>query len=154
MNQDYEKKLEQTIDRELKGLGEIPAPTALIARVMTRLQSQAALPWYRRAWTVWPLGLRLISLAVLMAMFGGICFASWKVTQAESFLALVHQANSWFTGANTLWSALNSVLNVGVLLIKKLGTTLIVAGLLAIAMGYAMCIGVGTFYVRLALGRR
>ncbi len=98
--------------------------------------------------------LRVVSLVVLVAISGTICFASWKLTQAESFLAVIHQVNGWFAGANSLWNALNAVLGVGLMLIKKLGTGFIIATLLAVAMGYAMCIGLGTVYVRLAFGRR
>ena len=154
MNSDYEKRLEEAIERELKSLPELPAPVTLITRVMSSLESAASLAWYRRSWLMWPLALRAVSMVALMAMFGVICFASWKLTQAESFLSFIHQINTWFTSANTLWSTLNSVLGVGLLLLKKLGTGFIVAGLLAVAMGYAMCIGLGTVYVRLAFGRR
>jgi hypothetical protein len=154
MNPDYEKRLEEAVGRELKSLPELPAPLTLISRVMNSLESKAPLRWYRRSWLMWPIALRVVSMAALLAMFGGICFASWKLTQAESFLSYVHEVNAWFTSANTLWSTLNSVLGVGVLLLKKLGTGFIVAGLLAVGMGYAMCIGLGTVYVRLALGRR
>jgi hypothetical protein len=154
MNLDYENNLERAVERELKALPEIAAPGTLISRVMSRLEQDAARPWYQRTWMVWPLGLRVASLVLLLTMVGGLCFAGWKVSQAEAFLGLVHRANLWFTNANTLWSTLNSVVNVGVLLIKKLGTTFIVAGLLVMAMGYTMCIGVGTVYVKFAFRRR
>jgi len=154
MSPDYEKRLEHAIERELKALQELPAPASLISRVMSALERQATLPWYRRSWVMWPVGLRAVSLGLLVAMFGGVCFASWKITQMQGFLTMVDHVNLWSSSANTLWSALNSVLSVGVLLIKKLGTAFIVAGLLSVAMGYAMCIGLGTVYVRLALGRR
>ena len=154
MNLDHEKKLEKAIERELTALPEIPAPGTLIARVMSRLESQAARPWYQRTWMMWPVGLRVASLVVLMAMFAGLCVAGWKITQAQAFLGLVNQANLWFHDANTLWSTLNSLVNLCVMLISKLGTTFIIAGLLVMAMGYTMCIGLGTFYVRFAFGRR
>jgi hypothetical protein len=154
MNSEYEKRLEAAIERELKRLPELPAPQTLISRVMSSIASQAALPWYRQSWVMWPMPLRAVSLVVLVAISGAICFASWKLTQAESFLAVIHQINGWFAGANSLWNALNAVLGVGLMLIKKLGTGFIIATLLAVAMGYAMCIGLGTVYVRLAFGRR
>src|SRR6266481_1913056 len=154
MNSEYEKRLEAAIERELKCLPELPAPATLVSRVMRSLAAQAELPWYRQPWVLWPVAMRAISLVAFLAISGGICFASWKLTQAESFLAVIHQIGGWFSGANTLWNALNTVLGVGLALIKKLGTGFIIAALLAVAMGYAMCIGLGTVYVRLALGRR
>ncbi len=154
MNSEYEKRLEAAIERELKRLPELPAPQTLLSRVMTSIASQAALPWYRQPWAMWPMTLRAVSLIVLAAISGGICFASWELTQAEGFLAVIHQVGGWFAGANSLWNALNAVLGVGLMLIKKLGTGFIIAALLAVAMGYAMCIGLGTVYVRLAFGRR
>jgi len=154
MNSDYQKKLEAAIERELKALPDLQAPQTLVSRVMSSLANQATLPWYRQPWLMWPVGLRMASLAVLLAISGAICFGAWKLTQAESFLAVIHQMNGWFAGANTLWNALNAVLGVGLMLIKKLGTGFIIAALLAVAMGYAMCIGLGTVYVRLAFGRR
>jgi hypothetical protein len=37
---------------------------------------------------------------------------------------------------------------------KQLGTGIIVAALVAVALGYAMCLGLGTVCVRLAFARR
>ena len=48
----------------------------------------------------------------------------------------------------------NVLVNAAVLAVKKLGTGVIVACLVAVGIGYAMCIGVGTVYFRLAFAKR
>ena len=44
MNSEYDKQLEREIDRELRGLPQLAAPTALISRVMREIAIRARLP--------------------------------------------------------------------------------------------------------------
>ena len=154
MNPEYEKKLEAEINLELKGLPALPAPSTLISRVLTVIDQRLNLPWYHKSWQMWPLGLRAASFLALLALFGAICFASWKLSQAESFAAALQRLGGLFSGASAVWNALSVLLEAIVMAVKRLGAGFIIACLLVMALGYAMCVGLGTVYMRLALARR
>jgi hypothetical protein len=53
-----------------------------------------------------------------------------------------------------LGNAVGAVLGAGLLAVKHFGTGFIVAALVALVLGYAMCLGLGTVCVRLAFARR
>ena len=55
---------------------------------------------------------------------------------------------------SALGNAVSVLLGAVTLAVKQLGTAFIVAALVAVAAGYAMCLGLGTVCVRLALARR
>ncbi len=148
------QQLETEIDRVLKGLPDLPAPTTLVPRVMAALESRARLPWYRQAWTTWPQPARVAALAVLAVMFGGLCFAGWELSHAQTFAAATQTVGGWFSGLGSLWKALNVLVGAVGLVVKQLGTTFILACLVAVGLGYALCVGLGTVYLRLALARR
>jgi len=154
MNPDYEKILEAEVDQALKGLKDLPAPQSLLLRVMSVIEQRATLPWYRQAWSIWPLPLRVASLAFMLTLFGGVCFGSWQLMHTEFFLSATHKISNWLAGPTTLWNALNAVVNALGLAIKQLGTGIIVGGLLAFAMGYALCLSLGSAVFRLAVARR
>lgn len=154
MSLEYQKRLESEIDRELKSLPELPAPPSLLLRVLAAIEQRLNLPWYKRSWQRWPVGLRVLSLALLLALFGAICFGSWKLTHLESFATALQRAGGWFASLGALWHVLLTVLNAMVLAIKYLGTGFIIACFVALGLGYGLCMGLGTYYVRLGLARR
>ena len=154
MKPEYEKELEAEIDRELKGLPELPAPDTLTSRVMLAIESRAKVAWYRQPWQMWPAALRMGSLMLLLALFGGLCFAGWRLAQGEAFIGATHKLGQWLSGVSALGNTLNVLLGAVVLAVKQLGTGFIVAALAALAIGYAICLGLGTVCVRIAFARR
>lgn len=154
MNPDYEKRLEAEIQRQLEGLPDLPAPVTLATRVMSRVGARLSLPWYRRPWPLWPTPMQAVLLILLLGLFGGLCFASWKLMQADSLTASLHRLGGWFSAFGALWGAFTALLGAIVIVIKQLGTGFIIGCLVAIGLGYALCLGLGSFCVRLALARR
>ena len=154
MKPEYEKELEAEIDRELKGLPELPAPDTLASRVMLAIESRAKVAWYRQPWQMWPAALRMGSLVLLLALFGGLCFAGWRLAQGEAFIGATREFGRWLSGVSALENTLNVLLGAVVLAVKQLGTGFIVAALAALAIGYAICLGLGTVCVRIAFARR
>ncbi len=148
MNPDYEKKLEACVQRELDSLGELNAPPALANRIMRVLEERAAAPWYRRAWPTWPLGLRLASLLLLLGAFGGLCFGTWGLTHA---VTTMEQSSSWLADAQALWRTVGVLGNIAGTFTDRLGTGVIVTGLALLFASGAVCIGLGSACVRLAL---
>lgn len=154
MNPDYEKQLEAAIDRELKGLGDLPAPATLVSRVMRTLEQRAALPWYRRAWQTWPMVWQAASLTAMLVVFGGICFGVVELSQAASTTAPAHQVGGWLASVGAVFKTLGVLAEAVVLAVRHLGLVLLIGCTVGIALAYAACLGLGTAWMRLALARR
>jgi len=154
MKPEYDEELEAMIDRELKGLPELPAPDVLASRVMSAIGNRAKVAWYRQPWQMWPAALRLGSLVLLLALFGGLCLAGWRLAQGEAFIGATHEFGRWLSSVSALGNTLSVLLGAVVLAAKQLGTGLIVAVLAAVAIGYLICLGLGTVCVRIAFAQR
>src|SRR5688572_23208712 len=154
MNPEHEKQLEACVQRELSALGELQAPRGLAARILGTIEQRAAVPWYRRAWQTWPMAWQAASLIVLLAMFGGLCFGVVELSRVASGSAAGQQVSQWFVGFGVLWNAAGVLVNALGKAIQQLGLGVIVGFVLALAVGYAACFGLGTVYVRLAMARR
>jgi hypothetical protein len=154
MSLEYEKKLEVEIDRELKALPEIAAPATLVLRVMAAIELRRALPWFRRAWHTWPGSLQGLFLVTMVALFGGICFGVWEATHTATFGVAVHKIGGWFSGLSAIYTALNALAGVVVALIKQINSTVLMALLCAAGLGYALFLGLGTMYFRVAFAKR
>jgi hypothetical protein len=154
MNPEYDRQLEREIDRQLKGLPELQAPATLSRRVMATLQGRRVLPWYHQPWQYWPPPLRVAAFAFLSLIFGGVCVASWQLTKAAGVSLALQEVGGLFSGLTTLWNTLNVLLGAVVLVAKHLGTGFIVACAAIAGLGYALCLTLGTAWVRLASARR
>src|SRR3954470_4025443 len=141
-----DKRLEIKIDRELKALPELQAPPSLLARVMAAIHAMANLPWYRRSWATWPEKFRWSSFVALLALFGGLCYGGWGVSNAAA--PVISQKVSVVT---TLWNALNDLLTAMVIGFRHLGTPTIIAIAGALILSYLMFVALGAIYFRLAL---
>ncbi len=153
MNPDYENKLDVEIGRFLRNLPELEAPDPLVRRVMNRLEQRSRIIWYRRSWQTWPLRLQTTSLIALLMLFIGLCYAGLEFSHAGITTAAGHRVGEWLSnlsaGTNTFMVLLNSMC----LVVKKLGTGFIIASLFAIGLGYVMCVGLGTIYMRLTFAK-
>jgi hypothetical protein len=151
MNPEYEKQLEAGVRRELDALGELTAPTALANRILRAVEARAHIPWYHRAWSAWPLTLRLAFLALLLTLFGGVCYAAWQITNGVPAWAGPRPWEGWMADAAALWRTLGVLANTAGNLLGRLGAGVITAGLVTIFATWAAGIALGTAYVRLAL---
>jgi len=153
MNSDYNQRLETEIDRELKKLPELTAPATLTARVMAQIEKRSVLPWYRQAWPAWPKPARVLALGAMLALFGGICFASWRLYHGPEAGLAVQTMAGWFSGLAVIWNALGVVAGAAILTLKKLGNVFLIVCLAIVAFNYFACVGLGTVAVRFALAR-
>jgi predicted lysophospholipase L1 biosynthesis ABC-type transport system permease subunit len=154
MNPEYEKRLEAEISRELKSLPELAAPAALVNRVMTALAERARVPWYRRSWQMWPGPLQTASLVVLLALFGGLCFAGRELSHAQATTLALHRVGEGFSQFGVITNTLSALVNAAWLAVMKLGTGFIAACLVTVGLAYVLCVGLGTMYFRLALAKQ
>jgi hypothetical protein len=154
MSLEYEKKLELEVNRELKALPEITAPATLVSRVMAAIELRKALPWFRRAWHTWPGPLQGLFLVLMVALVGGICFGVWEGSHTTTFGLAVHKVGSWFSGLSAIYTALNALAGAIVAMIKQVNSGILMAFLCAAGLGYALFLGLGTMYFRLAFAKR
>jgi hypothetical protein len=154
MQSEYERELEAEIDRELKGLPELSAPHTLVSRVRLAIDGRPDVAWYRQPWQMWPAALRMGSLVILLVVFAGLYLAGQRLAHGEAFISAAHRLGHWLSGVSALGNAVSVLLGAAVLAVKQVGTGFIVAALAALAVGYAMCLGLGTACVRLAFARR
>ena len=154
MHPDYETRLEAAIDRELKSLRDLPAPQGLSLRVMAAVERQASLPWHRQAWQTWPAAFRWAALVLLLALFAGLCHGGWVWSQTPHFTAAMHKVGACLAPLGAVWHVLAVLLNAALLVLNHLSTGLVVGCLAIVALGYALCFGLGTVCFRLAYTRR
>jgi hypothetical protein len=154
MSTEDEKRLEAEIARALQGLPEQPAPATLLPRVLAAVQARAALPWRRRPWQTWPLPLQAALLAVLVACAGGMCLAGGELARFEGLARAAHEAAGWFAWVGALWDAGAALLNALLLVARHFGTAVFAATLVSLALGYALCVGLGAAWVRFAFARK
>jgi hypothetical protein len=150
MKPDDEIRMEEEIGLALKGLPELKAPTTLMRRVLTKIESRAELPWYRRSWQNWPVGLQTASFIALLLMFGGLTFGAWELFRSPE---TTHALN-WFSGLSVIWNTLHALASAALLAIRQLGTGVIVAGIVLVMFAYFACVGLGTVAVRFTFARR
>jgi hypothetical protein len=154
MNPHDETRLEAAIDRELKALPGLRAPASLVSRVMATIEQASALPWYRRAWQTWPLSLQAVSMLTLLCAFTGLCIASWQLVHTPAVASAGHTVSGWVNSLGAICKVAGVVVNAAGHALQSLGPAVLVGGALAVGVGYAACVGLGTVYVRLAFARR
>ena len=154
MSSEYERKLEAEIERRLKALPVLMAPTGFSVRVMAAIAQKANLPWYRQSWPAWPVPVRILTLVTSLALFGVLCFAGWQASQLPSVADGMEKVSSVSSVVSALWNALSLLLEALVLGIKHLGTGFILGCLGIILAAYGMCVGLGSVYLKLAFARR
>jgi hypothetical protein len=84
-NPDTEERLERLIGTALRELPLRQAPPALESRVLNELQRRAALPWWSRSITHWPLAARAVFVAICICLAGAALLAGpWAATGLET----------------------------------------------------------------------
>jgi hypothetical protein len=151
MKPNQDPKLEARITRELKSLGELPAPAGFASRVLRAIEQREAMPWYRRAWTTWPQSLQMASVLVLAAAFAGICWLAGGVSQSAGEAVAAQKQTGWLAQLGLVWELVRVMGEATAAVINHIGKGTIVAIGLLIATAYAACVGLGTAYVRFAL---
>lgn len=154
MNHDYEKQLEERIDRELKGLGELRAPETIAPRIMRAVGQRRVLPWYRRSWQTWPVALQAASLTILLAMFSGLCLGAWELSHSAAGTSIAQNVSGGIATLGVFWRTLGVLGNAVVLFVRHLGTGFIVGSVAVLLVAYAACVGLGTTCFRMAMVRR
>ena len=146
-----DSQLETRISRELQSLGELPAPAGLARRIMQAVEAQAALPWYRRAWTSWPMGLQVTSALVLTFGFIGFCALAGELYHSANEAVLGQERPGWLSELSVTWNLVHALGSALSAVVDHLGFSMILTGALVIAGLCAASACLGTAYVRFAM---
>lgn len=150
MNTEYEKQLEAAVRRELKALGELEAPPEIAQRVLRVIEQRAMTPWYRREWQSWPLAFQGASLVGLLAAFSGLYLGGAQLAHFAALTPAAREVSGWFSLVDAVWNAANVLANALGLAFRSLGPAVIIGTVVMLLICYAMCVGLGTVYWRLA----
>lgn len=154
MNPHDERHLETAVDRELKALPHLRAPRTLLPRVRAAIEQRAASSWYHRAWQTWPPALQAVSMLALLAAFAGLCYGSWQLVHTPAFAAVTTEVGGWFGALGAVWKSLGVLAGAGAVVLRSLNPVVLISCGISLLLGYALCVGLGTLYVRLAFARR
>jgi hypothetical protein len=149
MNPDFDEQLEGEIDRHLKGLPDLPAPPMLVSRTMLSIARPAA-ERRIRSWADWPVSIRAAytvgAVALLVSTFFGL-----RLFENDLVAPMLARFTHWTAGAEWVWNAVTALASAGTAVLSHASKGIVVPCILAIALAYAMCIGFGTAFVKLAL---
>jgi hypothetical protein len=154
MNEHDQNELEREISRELETLPPLIAPRTLIPRVLAALEAQWALPWYRRAWQMWPTSLQAASFAMLLAFFGSLCFGGWQMSHSQMASMTAHKFGDALSSLQVAVNAAGVLANAAGMAFKSFGQAVVIGSIAALVMGYGLCVALGTAAYRLAYARR
>jgi hypothetical protein len=144
---DFEK-LELLIHDQLSALPGRTAPRALESRVLAELSRRAALPWWRRSYTHWPVGLRYAFILLLAGAAAACLGLSRSPVTAQALSALALR----FPWIAFLQSVAANLWETGGVIFDAIPTVWLYGGIAALACAYGLLLGVGAAAYR-ALGR-
>lgn len=154
MNDPNEQRLADRLHRKLRALPDLKAPRTLAPRVLAALAARQSLAWYRKSWTHWPVGMRLLFLVVSFGVLGGLVYAGSHLPQ---FLELAGGVGDSVVGSFAWFKpyvdGVTRLLGTLVLVGKAIPPQLLWWLGAMIGLAYALCVGLGTLGYRLALNR-
>lgn len=121
---------------------------------MAMIQARAALPWYRRTWWHWPVLAQVVSLLAVSALLGMATWLLLHLASGQWEATVTQEAKSVLAPLAPLWSLLTTLVEALALVVKSAGgSVLLIASSLCLVM-YLSCVGLGTVFYRVAVGRR
>lgn len=148
-----EKQLEELIHRALKQLPDLSAPETLLHRVMLEVHARARQPWWKRSWLGWPLGIQLLSLAMLLPSAGLVSYligAAWDGVNGTSISARISE---WLANYAPILETVKTLSNALLVLARQVGQPLLFFALGSSLLIYFACVGLGTVCLRFAFKR-
>jgi hypothetical protein len=141
-----DEALERLLDRTLRELPGRRAPLTLETRVFEELSRRAALPWFRRSFSHWPLAARAVFLLICaalirLAFLGGTTAAAGVHTLQESGALSL----SWARQAAVL---MGSASNLAASLAHAVPPAWLYGGVAVGALLYAFLFGLGAAVYR------
>jgi hypothetical protein len=149
MNSEFENQLEAEIDRHLKDLPDLAAPPNLIPRVMTAI-ARPATPWRVRPWYAWPISAQIASVTLALGLLLA-AIPGWRVVEPALTGPMASRFAPWRAGVACLWNAARAVVGAAPVVVEHLNKVTLLSCVAVMVMGYVVCVGFGTVFVRLTL---
>jgi hypothetical protein len=127
-------RLEQLIDRTLRGQPLRQAPDSLQSRVLAEIERRAALPWWRKSFIHWPISARIV---FLIASLGLVRIA----LQATGWISTPITSTSLKADLPAEVSWIQSLLTAIVSVIQHMPPTWVYGALIILAAMYAAVFG-------------
>lgn len=153
MENDRDKQIERVIHRELRQLAELRAPETLVHRVMLAVHAKARQSWWRQPWLTWPLGMRVLSLAVLMASVGLVSYLAGTAWEGLSPLSPSGKIIESFTWIKPIWDTVSALVGAVAVLLRVVGQQFLLIASALLVMVYLACVGIGTVCFRFAYNK-
>ncbi|HAV64230.1 MAG TPA: hypothetical protein DCY13_17920 [Verrucomicrobiales bacterium] len=154
MNEQDEIRLVDRLHRELRALPGHTAPRTLTPRVLAAIAVRQQAPWWRKSWSSWPLGAKVLFFAIGLTLAGALVAGGMAIPQ---FALIAENTLGSFGG---ITESLRPYLELLTRMTGHLSTALQAAGpnlmwyLAALGgVAYATCIGLGTVGYRLVFNR-
>ncbi len=154
MNSAEDKAWEARLDRALKELPELAAPSGLVERTLAELERRQKPAWHKTSWTQWPMWLRAVSLASMVAILGAAYFAKWEFARTTIGARLAQTFSNQFSDWSVTLSTMDALGHAAVTVARHLNPWIAASCLVVATAAYLACIGLGTAAARLAFSRR
>ncbi|MGE3313358.1 MAG: hypothetical protein AB7O66_25615 [Limisphaerales bacterium] len=148
-----DEDLEQLIDRQLRRLPDRPAPETLLPRVLQAIEARKAAPWWRKSFSHWPVGARLIFLTGSSALSALMIYVMWGLSSGVTLSALTAEIRPWLAGLPLVRSVFETLGSALWVLARSAGTWVVWGAACVAAVSYLTTIGLGTVCWRLAMHR-
>jgi len=141
MNSEHHDRLEKLVDRALRAQPLERAPRGLESRVFAEIERRAALPWWRKSFSSWPIAARLAFLAASVGFVKlSLDAAIWLVSPFETTTSPLDlpPEMSW----------IQTVIAALALTVRSLPPTWLYGAIGLLAITYAALFGVGATVYR------
>jgi len=158
LNSEDQVRLERLISAGLAAQPTIKAPPMLQTRVLAELARRAALPWWHRSFSHWPMSMRIaFMLTALAAVRLALSVTAWSDARhaAKQITAPVSGGLSWLQIAASVYSSVASLLHdVGATIVHTIPNLWLYAAIGGLIGTYLLLAGIGVTVYRTLDGGR
>ena len=138
-----DEKLERLIHRTLRELPPRQAPRSLEQRIMAELERRSALPWWRKSFAHWPLGVRAgFVLLCAASIKGALMLGVWIMSgfDATKFKETLAQHFGWMESGLAVIHAITGFCDI---MLRNIPPLWLYGGLAFFATMYLALFGLG-----------
>ena len=154
MKTEQDRAWDRWLDRELKQLPELPAPAALVHRVMLAVHQRRSQPWYRRPWPAWPPACQILSLLLFAGLAGFAIATGMNPAWLPGWESMNPRLEQWGEAGRGLLATGTTLIEAALLLFQSVGRHFFLAGLVLVLAGYLCAVAILSACYQLAFQRR
>jgi hypothetical protein len=142
-NRTNPEELEKFIHRTLRSLPDRHAPGTLESRVLAALEARAAIPWWHKSWTYWPLWVRSAFLVLCAGIAGLVVYAGIYIESGFDAVQTSGTLVPALAVANRILDIGRGFVDFAMLVARNIPSLWIYGAIAFIAGLYAMLFGLG-----------